>query len=720
MSLFTLSLADDNHTYQFSTDKGSSMVRTETPGGNSYNSATDRHRPFRNPTLLAQVLWVDRAHENAIAEDVAISPDGSDIFAGWWLNNERFSAYVSAGLESPAWAYRQDIDWMLPVAASDNKFAGTASGLPTYLWNHSSPLFFDQIDFPQAYRGNGVSFSGNGNLVASVAVFSSDEAILIVYDWIANDTLFTRSFVPQNGLYGVDFSNDGSTIVVSNYGGLLVYNVPDGDLIGTIYNYSQNTARISGDGSRVIIGTFNGSLFLHEWDGVQYNQAWSINTGHDWVTAVDISNDGSTAAGGTLDFVGGQIGGGKFLLIDSETGDVIIDYDEYGDEVSSVALSATGQYAIASSWGMLDLTYGDVITCFSRDVPVPIFQVLDDVDEVGSIFSVAISDSGQFAAAGGKAVHARTFGNGGMVYSIQIRDPFTNDVAVASIDEPGEFLNPGESAIPTATFINLGTDNASFTAVCTVTDPDTGYIYYESSFDITNLPPNATSVVYFSPDFTMLLAGEYVFSFTANMPGDEDLANNNLSLTVRSWHDIKAQQIIAPFDETTKNWDIIPTAVFRNLGSYYETFDVNAAVYDSNETQVYSEIGTIYGLAPYMEAEVQLLSWTPNENGTYRVEFEAAVPEDFYPDDNLIVKYFEVVNEMIYDDGFPETSIWVNAYPYSINRKFAQRFYPNLPAPFTITNVRFYIGPVNYDGEFDYLAISKESGGLPDTMNFTA
>jgi uncharacterized protein YuzE len=218
---------------------------------------------------------------------------------------------------------------------------------------------------------------------------------------------------------------------------------------------------------------------------------------------VAISTDGSTFGCGTIEFLSGGGWAGKFMLIDADSGTVLIDYDEYGDEVCAIDISANGQYAIAACYGQLDGTYGDVLTCFRRDTNIPIFQLLDDIDESGSIMGVAISDSGHYAAAGGKEVHARIMGNGGMVYSIKINDPLTNDVAIASIDEPGEFLNPGQTVIPTATYINVGDSNASFTATCTITDIDSGIVVYSSSFGISDLPSFSTSVVYFSPDFTM-------------------------------------------------------------------------------------------------------------------------------------------------------------------------------------------------------------------------
>lgn len=711
---------DLKQSLEFSNRDGNRTVRTVTTGNDNGEMTLRRKLPIRNPNILAQVLWVDRNHENAIAEDVTVTPDGSGIFAGWWLNNERFSAYASAGLESPAWTYREINDWQMPVASSNSHFAGTGSGLPGYIWQKDSPLFEESVEFDEGYNGSGVSFSGDGTLAAFTATVGSSDAILIVYDFSLGDTLFTRRFTPTNGQYGVDFSADGSRIVVSNYGGLLVYSVPEGDLVGTIGNYSQNTARISGDGMFVVIGTFNGTVYLYQWDGSQYGLLWSEYTGHDWVTAVDVSTDGSTAACGTMDFQNNQVAGGKFMLFDVPTGDVLIDYDEYGDEVGSVALSSDGRYAIAGCWGKYGQTFGDVVTCFIRDTDVPIFRLLDDIDESGSIFGVAISDSGRYAAAGGKAVHAREWGNGGMLYSIMIRDLLNSDVAIASIDEPGEFVNPGEDVIPTATYINVGTNDASFTARCVITDIDSGEEVYNSTYDVENLSSFSTSIVYFSPQFSMPEEGRYRMVFSAEMSSDEDLSNNDLSLVLRSWHDVKALSVVSPFDEVTVGWPVTGIAEYRNLGSYYENVDIEMVIYDSNEDPVFSTLSTIFNLGPYQTEEVYFESWVPDANGQYRVEFNAQLPDDYFPDDNIISKSFQVTDEMIYDDGAANVSIWVNLYPYSVNRKFAQRFEPNISAPFSITNFRMFIGPINYDGYFDYIGFTEELNGAPDTANYFA
>jgi hypothetical protein len=81
------------------------------------------------------------------------------------------------------------------------------------------------------------------------------------------------------------------------------------------------------------------------------------------------------------------------------------------------------------------------------DSTTPIFQLLDDIDEPGSLSSVAISKDGSFVTAGGKAVHAREFGNGGQVYAIRIIEQLSNDVGVKAINSPGNFLQVGQSKI---------------------------------------------------------------------------------------------------------------------------------------------------------------------------------------------------------------------------------------------------------------------------------
>jgi hypothetical protein len=95
------------------------------------------------------------------------------------------------------------------------------------------------------------------------------------------------------------------------------------------------------------------------------------------------------------------------------------------------------------------------------------------------------------------------------------------------------------------------------------------------------------------------------------------------------------------------------------------------------------------------------------------------VNNDFSPGNNVISKTFRVTDEMIYDDGISDMAIWVDAYPSSTNRKFGQRFIPNLPAPFEISNLKLYLPNITYTGTLDYIGVTGETeDGLPDTTIF--
>jgi hypothetical protein len=201
------------------------------------------------------------------------------------------------------------------------------------------------------------------------------------------------------------------------------------------------------------------------------------------------------------------------------------------------------------------------------------------------------------------------------------------------------------------------------------------------------------------------------------MPSDEDPGNNDLSLILRSWHDIRGVAINSPFTEITVNWSTTPSAIFKNLGSYDESFDIMLSIVDSSGAEVFSSVGSIFGLLPYMSEEVVFDGWVPEVTGGYSAIFSAVVADDLFPGDNIISRELMVVDEMIYDDGISDAAYWVGDYPSSANRKFAQLFNPNIPAPFTVTGARLYQPLVPYSEEFDYAGITFDDAGLPDTAN---
>ncbi len=371
------------------------------------------------PDLLSAVFWVDRNHQNAIADETVICRDGEGILVSWYLNNDRISRYDTFGSEIPLWNFSMPgNEWYMDVAAGQDTLmfsaASNIDGIFAWLTGSSVPdLSLDP--------GRKQDISSDGLYL--VYINSSGDSLICVDTEAGSAIWQTALFVVGSQTDGVEICGDNSRVVASVYdasSGCMVYDMTDGSLVGTpVGNYSQSPARISDDGTRLVNGDFYGRIKFYEFDGTSWVQLLNFYTGHTWATGVGISGDGQTAAGGTM---GTSPLRGKVISFDWPAGGSptqLWQYTDYGDFVTSVDISEDGMVIVAGSWGQYQGTFGDVFTAFDRSGGV-IFNLLDDLDEPGSIFSVSVSSDGNYATASGKAVHAREMGNGGQVYSIDL------------------------------------------------------------------------------------------------------------------------------------------------------------------------------------------------------------------------------------------------------------------------------------------------------------
>ncbi len=657
------------------------------------------------------VLWVDRNHLNAIAEDVFISGDGMNIFAGWWLNNERVSYYRTLASETPVWFSNYVANWEVCVGGSFDAsvLAANGSGAILKSWGKMSSMPNWTFSWPSGYSGassEGVDVSKDGSLVAAVASMSGD-GILYVFDASTGDTVYTRHFNPTRGLYGVDISADGHVVVVSTYDMIFIWE--DGDSRGTLGNYGQTTARTSGDGSVVVTGDFNGYTRAFVWNpgGPYYELVVNGHTGHPWVTAVGVSEDGSTIMAGTYQYSPASTG--KVLLYDTTSSTPLWEYANYGDYVASVALSYDGSRAVCGSWGQLSATYGEVLSVFERSSAVPIFSLMDDIDEPGSIFTVAMSDSGDYVAAGGKAVHAREFGNGGQVYAIIIGEPLASNVATSSIDSPGPYLVRDISVTPQATFANYGQGSETFYGYYEVYD-SLGAPLYSDSQQVVGLGPGLSQQVVFASTWTPTEYGPYdVVAYTL-LPGDGYPGDDTLRLPAECLHDARAMNIKPPFPEVTVRMSLTPVVTVKNEGSYVDTVTSYLSIEDSLGTQVYSDTQVVYTLPPDSSYGIQFSPWVPDSVGVYTATAWTSVRDEYRPSNDTAAKVVDCTYEIIYDDGGAESYYIVSTNYY--DNRFAQRFTPTIDPPYYLTGARVW---VNGEEEFE-LTAHADSLGLPGVM----
>uniref|UniRef100_A0A7V0Z4J2 T9SS type A sorting domain-containing protein n=1 Tax=candidate division WOR-3 bacterium TaxID=2052148 RepID=A0A7V0Z4J2_UNCW3 len=682
-------------------------VRFVTPGAKSSDvlPPTIRYESYRGETL-----WVDRNHQYAIAEHVSLSGDGMFIQAGWWLNNKRTSLYRTLGNNSPLWTYQLPLtEWYVPVDVSltGDDIAVGSTGEPFYSFTASSNAPNWRFNLPQGFKiatssqGTSVAVSDDGSIYGVLARATDIGKLFILNQ--DGDTIRTITFSPNNGIYGLDISNDGSVFCISTYYATYIYNL-DGTRRDSLYNYGQGSAKISGDGKYVVKGHFNGRVYLYRWNGSNYTLKWEHYTGHPWVTAVAISDNGATIMAGTFQY--SPTFSGKVLMYDSTSSTPLWEYTQYGDYVDDCALSANGERGAAVSWGRYQGTFGDVLTVFNKSSSTPIFQLLDDIDEPGSLTSVDISNDGSFVTAGGKAVHAREFGNGGEVYAIRIIDQLTNDVGVKSIDSPGYFLQVGQSITPQATVKNYGTATASFNTYCFIYD-SLGSVLYQSTALVSNLQSGAEQVLNFSPNWTVPAYGRYMTIVYTGLPTDQYPANDTLKKGSICFHDGAVSKIDFPFNELTLNYSKPPRVTIANNGSYSENIPVICKIYDAGNNLVYTGTGQTY-LTPLQSSTIWLSpAWTPSATQIHSVYFYTNVNEDYNHNNDTLMKQVNITTEILYDDGNLDVYGYVS--PNFYDNKFAQKMIPCLPAPFVITQARFYASTSSPM----LISLHADSSGLP-------
>lgn len=420
---------------------GNILVKTVTNpehAGYDYQWAPQTPLLFTPATSTVRWSYIDPI---AIGSRNATSADGLTEAAGWDLNTERISLYNNTS-NTPLWEHPSNANTNInDVAVSNNgQYIVNGSYHNIYVFNSSSsnPVFDFNLEtqLPDTGVAGPVDITGDGNFI--IATASRNDSSW-VFGFLRTSTVWVwRVRVGQTtaggaAIQGVRISGNDSLVIVNTYGGFYVFKTYTGQLIAqgpinpTSSSGTQFPQGISGNGNIIATINYSGYLRVYQWNGSTYNLLWQHQEPpgafFNWMTAVDISYDGSLIACGTLNFITSSSYDGKVKLFRTTNGSTPLwTYTGAGDEVGSVALSKDGKILAASSWGDLSNAVNDLLV-FKTTVtaPVPIFAV----NGPGSFFWVSTSDNGSTVLASGKRVHARTFGNGGQLYNVFID---TNDV----------------------------------------------------------------------------------------------------------------------------------------------------------------------------------------------------------------------------------------------------------------------------------------------------
>jgi len=372
----------------------------------------------------------------SIGNTNAVSGNGLYSVVGWRLNTQRVSLYGNSN-STPVWEFYTGTDNFVAISDTAGIIAATSSS-NVYMFNHSSSTPF--FDFNPTHFGNftagPIDITNNGGFIIvgiNSGTPSTDSSIVAGFskDSTSPTWMFKVGQISAGGssIQGVNIGGDDSLTIVNTYGGFYVVRTYTGQVIyqGMINPSSssgtQTRQGISGNGNIIATINYSGFVRVYQRSGNTYNLLWQNQeppgTYYNWMSAVDVSYDGSMIAAGTLNFVTSSTYDGKVKLFNTSSSTPLWTATGLGDEVSAVSFSKNGHILSASSWGDYYNPLKDNLYIFKTSHPnnIPIYSFSDSS---GSFFWCSTSNDGQTVIGSGKHVHARTFGNGGIAYNVYV------------------------------------------------------------------------------------------------------------------------------------------------------------------------------------------------------------------------------------------------------------------------------------------------------------
>jgi len=367
--------------------------------------------------------------------------NGLKSIVGWYLNNERVSSYTNVN-STPTWEFAE-----VPQSPLYSNYVATNStginvadaffhniyslnGITgTTTWN------FDLTLLPYSVSAGPIVMTSSGNFIVATAngSQSTDSSTIFGFNSSSNVPVWTKR-IGQTGtigsqMQGAKISGNDSLVIVNTYIAVYVIRTYTGQVVytgsvnPTSNNGTQSPQGISGNGNIIATINYNGFVRVLQWNGTTYNLLWQHQelpgTYYNWMSAVDVSNDGSMVACGTLNFISNSNYDGKVKLFNVAGGSTPL-WTSTGDsdEVNSVMFSKNGRFLCSASWGSFytGSAYNLKVFKTTHITNIPWFRASSS----GSFFCSSISDDGQTVIGSGKSVHARNFGSGGILYNMLI------------------------------------------------------------------------------------------------------------------------------------------------------------------------------------------------------------------------------------------------------------------------------------------------------------
>ena len=354
----------------------------------------------------------------SIGSSVRVSKQEETTLVAWWLNNERASLYSNSPV--PIWENPVTSDFEFAIDMTPNGLylaLGYGNMIQVYATATQALVWEKATDASVT----SVKISEDGTMVYALenSPGGQDKSSVKAYEVGQEDPVWATTFSGTGVAFAA--SGDRSKFAFCQYPGANKMHILDGltgEVIFDAFYRNQNPPSFSYDGKLIISGDYGGYAYLHEYDDNTgtYFEKWNFKVGGGgtsaWVIGVDLSDDGSTVAIGTLVFLSSDYNG-EIYLFNTYSNEPLWVYQNCGDEITSISISEDGSLIAAAGWGPMDNTKPDFML-FRKESSVPLFTI----NTPGSFNSVDLSPDGTLCSVTGKAVHARVMGSGGLLYNI--------------------------------------------------------------------------------------------------------------------------------------------------------------------------------------------------------------------------------------------------------------------------------------------------------------
>lgn len=366
-----------------------------------------------------EIIW-QNYESGATIQDLFYIEATGETFINYSLNNIRVELYDAEG--NSRWQNPLEVGGRAAANELGNVFAYSDANTLNVVNSNNEQVYTYTFDYPITR----LELNSEGTCVyVSYGRYEDGFYALACHSFGATKGEVWATDNLRVSIVGLALPKNDARLAVSfsqDYKQIWILNPLTGEVLqNDLYYYDNSPSQdpaFSANGDYLAYADFSGMGYLYHWEGERYEKVWTVSIAGEgasstWGCGNAISDDGSLIAFGTLDFMSNGYDGCAYLFNNYST-EPIWKYNNMGDEVTQMTMSADGSLIGAITWGPIDHSGPDFFL-FRKQSNVPLFEL----NTPGSMEYIDISADGSKCVFGGKAVHCREMGSGNRLFGIQ-------------------------------------------------------------------------------------------------------------------------------------------------------------------------------------------------------------------------------------------------------------------------------------------------------------